>query len=139
MATSSPAHATDEVANQESVVRRFLRRVGTSESEFEAAELKESSRLQGATAADCCECGQIVTVVGLLRSVTLRPVAGVPSVEAELYDGSGRVTLIWLGRRRIVGIEPGLTLSATGRVNLTDDRRTIFNPRYTLRPHSGGE
>ena len=32
-----------------------------------------------------------------LRSVTLRPVDGVSCLEAELYDGSAAVTLIWLG------------------------------------------
>jgi len=50
------------------------------------------------------------TVCGTLRSVTLRPRAGVPALEAELYDGSGSLYVVWLGRRHIAGIEPGRRL-----------------------------
>ena len=48
-----------------------------------------------------------VQLRGTLRTVTLRPRGGVPALEAELYDGSGVITVIWLGRRRIAGIAPG--------------------------------
>mgnify|MGYP006189315163 CR=1 FL=1 len=34
------------------------------------------------------------------------PSSHVPAVEAELYDGSGQVRLVWLGRRQILGITP---------------------------------
>ena len=47
-----------------------------------------------------------VRLQGTLRTVTLRPRGGVPALEAELFDGSGALTIIWLGRRRIVGIDP---------------------------------
>lgn len=117
-------------------VRGRLRSLSVSDADVEAAELKESSTNAGATHIDCCCAGQMVTISGILRSVTLRPVAGVPAVEAELYDGSGTVVLTWLGRRRIHGIEPGRTLSVTGRVNDREGHRTIFNPRYALRPAS---
>ena len=50
---------------------------------------------------------QPVTVRGVLRTVTLRPRGGVPALEAELYDGSDVLTLIFLGRRRITGVAPG--------------------------------
>lgn len=73
------------------------------------------------------------TVAGTLRTVTLRPVGGVPALEAELYDGSGVVTLVWLGRRRVAGIEPGRWLTATGLVAEQDGRRLMYNPRYELR------
>lgn len=129
----------DSKAQPVSAVRRFLKRVGASDEEYEAAELQASSRDEGATAVGSCECGEIVTVCGPLRSVTLHPVEGVVSVEAELYDGTGRVALVWLGRKSIGGIEPGRVLTASGRLNLTDGKRTIFNPRYTLRPQAAGE
>ena len=50
----------------------------------------------------------------------------------ELYDGSGTVTLVWLGRREIAGISPGRQLRATGRITTNGGRRVIFNPRYEL-------
>ena len=75
-----------------------------------------------------------VVVAGTLRTVTLRPRAGVPALVAELYDGSGTISIVWLGRRQIAGIEPGRQLICLGRVSLDHDRPVIFNPRYELRP-----
>src|SRR5690606_41512258 len=57
-----------------------------------------------------------------------------PTLEAELYDGSGTVTLVWLGRRRIGGVEPGTALTVRGRVALRDGEYVIYNPHYELRP-----
>jgi hypothetical protein len=42
------------------------------------------------------------------------------------------VTLVWLGRRRIPGIEPGRTLTACGRFADVEGKRVIYNPRYEL-------
>lgn len=64
----------------------------------------------------------------------LRPLAGVPTLEVELYDGSGTVTLVFLGRRRIRGIEPGRSLVARGRLTTRAGRPTLYNPAYELRP-----
>ncbi|WP_396230783.1 OB-fold nucleic acid binding domain-containing protein, partial [Frankia sp. EI5c] len=59
-----------------------------------------------------------------------------PSLEVDLYDGSGTVTLVFLGRKHIAGIEAGRSVKASGRVVLRDERTTIFNPRYELLPVS---
>ena len=123
----------------DSALRRLWRRLGSSDEEIEATELKESSRSSGATTIEQCTCGEVVTVAGPLRSVTIKPAQSVPSVEAEIYDGSGRVMLVWLGRRHIQGIDPGRVLTATGRMNMIDGRRVIYNPRYSLRAIAAGE
>jgi hypothetical protein len=65
--------------------------------------------------------------------VTLRPRGGAPALEAELYDGSDVIDLVWLGRRRIAGIEPGRLVRAEGLVSVQDGRKVMFNPRYELR------
>jgi hypothetical protein len=75
-----------------------------------------------------------VRLRGTLRTVTLRPRGGVPALEAELYDGSGAITLIWLGRRRIAGIAPGRSIEVNGRIGVHDGLRIMFNPRYELMP-----
>jgi hypothetical protein len=77
---------------------------------------------------------QRATVCGTLRSVTLRPRAGVPALEAELYDGSGSIRLVWLGRRQIAGIEPGRRLRVSGMVTDAEGEMAIFNPGYELVP-----
>ena len=75
-----------------------------------------------------------VTLRGSLRTVTLRPRAGVPALEAELTDGTGVVTIVWLGRRRIAGIEPGRAISVEGRIGSHEGVRVMYNPRYELIP-----
>jgi len=74
-----------------------------------------------------------VRLRGTLRTVTLRPRGGVPALEAELFDGSGAITLIWLGRRQITGIGPGRQLEVEGRIGVQDGVRVMYNPRYELR------
>ena len=66
--------------------------------------------------------------------MTLRPRGGVPALEAELYDGSGVITLVWLGRRRIAGIAPGPLDVGRGPDRRHDGHRIIYNPRYELIP-----
>ncbi len=75
-----------------------------------------------------------VQLRGTLRTVTLRPRGGVPALEADLDDGSGTITIVWLGRRRIAGIEAGRSLRVEGRIGAHDGRRMIYNPRYELLP-----
>lgn len=77
------------------------------------------------------------SAAGVLRSVVLRPRENVPTVEAELYDGSGTLHLVWLGRREIAGIEPGRRLRVEGMVTVREGHRTMYNPRYELRARAG--
>jgi RecG-like helicase len=113
--------------------RRALSRLTADEAEIESRELKDEAKSAGATHVSECSVGAPVCVAGSLRAVVLRPRAGVPTLEAELYDGTGTVTLIWLGRRRIRGIDPGRTLVVHGRLTHQDGRPTIYNPAYELR------
>jgi hypothetical protein len=76
----------------------------------------------------------LVRLRGTLRTVTLRPRGGVPALEAELFDGTGMLTIVWLGRRHIAGISPGRSLQVQGRIGLHDGTRTLYNPRYELIP-----
>lgn len=75
-----------------------------------------------------------VRLRGTLRTVTLRPRGGVPALEAELDDGTGVLTLVWLGRRRIAGIAPGQPLEVQGRIGRHEGQRILYNPRYELIP-----
>ena len=56
-----------------------------------------------------------------------------PAFTAELFDGSASIDLVWLGRRRIVGVEPGRMLFVRGRVGEHDGRPAVYNPVYELR------
>ncbi len=121
--------ATDE---RSSSLRRFLQRLTASEAQLDAEDLQRESAETGATPAHQCQRGQIVSVSGRLRTVVYTPRTNLPTLEADLYDGSDVVTLVWLGRRHIAGIEPGRHVTARGRIAVRDDRKVIYNPYYEL-------
>ena len=127
------AAAPADDARRRNVFKRALDRLTSTSEELDARELLEESLDRGSTPVGRCRSGERVSVSGTIRALTLRPVGGVPALEAELYDGSGTLTLIWLGRRRIVGVDPGRNISVHGRVTQQNGHRVMFNPAYELR------
>jgi amino acid transporter len=83
--------------------------------------------------ADCAD-REVADLAGTLRAVTLRPSGASLTMEADLWDGTGNITLVWLGRRNIPGIQPGRRIVVHGRVTSIKGERAIFNPIYELRP-----
>ena len=114
-------------------LRRALQRLAATPAELEADQLDEERKVNGCQQIEQLTDREVVTVYGHLKSVSLAPRAGTPTTEAVLYDGSGVVTLVWLGRRKIPGIKPGANLVASGRVSCHEGSRVVYNPRYELR------
>jgi hypothetical protein len=113
-------------------LKRTIARLSSSTSELEAAELRHEAEANGCRLVTAYADRDLVTLHGTLTAVTQRPVGGVSTLEAELDDGSGMVTLIWLGRRRIAGITPGRAIKVSGRISCDEGRRVLYNPRYEL-------
>jgi amino acid transporter len=101
------------------------------------AELQAHVNSVHATPIGACQDRDVTLVVGTIRAVTSGPRGISPSFSAELWDGSGSLTLVWLGRRNIPGIEPGRGLVARGRVATVRGSRAIYNPDYELKPPGG--
>jgi hypothetical protein len=114
------------------VFRRVLRKLTSDVETLDADDLSEDAQRSGAQPASECVLGQEVTVFGRLRSVEFGPQDADASLEAELFDGTEGVTLIWLGRRRIPGIEPGRTMRVRGRMAVRDGRKVLYNPYYEI-------
>ena len=74
-----------------------------------------------------------VRIRGHVRSMRLQPVGdGIVALECTVVDDSGGVTLRFLGRRRIAGLELGTHLEGEGMVGEVRERLTILNPTYRL-------
>jgi len=116
-----------------SKLRRTLSRWANSNDQH-ARELRQTVRESGLVAIDQAPDRTRVKLSGSLRTVTLRPRGGVPALEAELFDGSGVIMVVWLGRRRILGISPGRSLEIQGRIGAHAGQRIMYNPRYELIP-----
>jgi len=71
-------------------------------------------------------------VAGRIRSVRVQPRAGVSSLECTIADGSGQVMLVFQGRRRVPGIEPGARLVVEGMVADRGRSTVMVNPLYWI-------
>ena len=69
---------------------------------------------------------------GTVSSIRTAPSGGAPRVEVEVWDETGGITLQFLGRRQIVGLDVGSTICAEGMVGEEDGALTILNPSYEL-------
>jgi len=119
-------------------LRRSLSAWASSATQ-EARDLREAYATKDVVRIADAPDREPVRLRGTLRTVTLRPRGGVPALEAELFDGSGTVTVIWLGRRHIGGITPGRSLQVQGRIGRHEDARVLYNPRYELIPDPASE
>ncbi|WP_330256710.1 OB-fold nucleic acid binding domain-containing protein [Nocardia sp. NBC_00565] len=116
--------------------RRLSRRLTEDIDQLDAEELAESADASGACRASDCRRGDEATMLGRLRSVEACPKSVGASVQAEFFDGTDAISLVWIGRRRIPGIEPGRKILVRGRVGDRDGRKVIYNPYYELRENS---
>ena len=117
----------------EGYLRRLTRRLTEDPEQRDAKELSDEAVNTGAQRAIDCQRGQEVTVVGTLRSVECNGKGCADGVRAELFDGTDTIALVWLGQRRIPGIESGRTLRVQGRLGkLENGTKAIYNPHYEI-------
>lgn len=76
------------------------------------------------------------TVIGTINSLVIRPRSGVPALEVEIQDGSGKLTCIWLGQRSISAIAPGRDIEVTGMIMQSEEGWLSYNPVYRLFPNT---
>jgi hypothetical protein len=115
-------------------LRRSLSRWADSEDQHARDLRKAHAASTGETCIGDAPDRERVRLRGTVKTVTLRPRGGVPALEAELDDGSGVVLIVWLGRRRIAGVDPGRAMYVEGRIGTATGHRIVFNPRYELIP-----
>lgn len=109
------------------------RRVADTAAAF--AELGEIA-LQGVTPIQDIEWRAHVKVAGRVKALRIQPWSEkIQSLELTLVDGTGGITVVFLGRRRIGGIGLGARLVVEGTVAETRGQLALLNPTYQLLPH----
>jgi amino acid transporter len=71
-------------------------------------------------------------VRGQVTAIRTAPSGGAPRVDVEVWDTTGGITLQFLGRREIAGLDVGSTICAEGMVGETQGALTILNPSYEI-------
>ena len=69
---------------------------------------------------------------GRVTAIRTAPTGGTPGVQVEVWDETAGITLQFLGRREIAGLEVGSTICAEGMVGENNGALTILNPSYEL-------
>jgi len=77
-------------------------------------------------------CRKRAHVRGNVTAIRTAPSGGAPRVDVEIWDSTGGITLQFLGRREIAGLEVGSTLCAEGMVGEANGTLTILNPSYEI-------
>lgn len=118
----TPAQST------ESGLRSLLKRLlgGSGESEGATGEDSDAEPL------NCCRDRAKVVVSGRITSLRLSKGSGSVWLEADLNDGTGVVTLVWMGRRAIAGVAEGRRIKVSGRLTRRGDSLVVYNPDYRL-------
>ncbi len=75
---------------------------------------------------------QRVQIEGRVRTVRVQPLAGTSTLECVLQDDTGAMSLVFLGRSKIPGIEIGSRIRAEGVAGEHRGRLAILNPAYQL-------
>jgi len=85
-----------------------------------------------------------VTCQGRVESVTFLPADQAAAFSAMVSDAEpgrlaaraggrrGRLRVVWLGRRRVPGIEAGAEIRLEGMLSMNNGLPTMFNPRYEI-------
>jgi hypothetical protein len=74
-------------------------------------------------------------IVGEVQGLRVVPRAGSPSLEVTVSDGTGRAVAVFLGRKRLAGLDPGRGVVLEGVARKEGGRTILLNPAYTLLPH----
>lgn len=112
-------------------LRRFLSRIAESDEERLAQELRQwAESIPGTVRVAEAPLRKRVRIAGVVRRITVMPVEGFESLEAVIYDGSGEVSAVWLGRRSIPGLLLGSHLIIEGVLGKEHDQLRIGNPTF---------
>jgi RecG-like helicase len=112
-------------------VQRFFRRMAESDEQRLAEELRDwAATVEGTVRIADAPQRKRVKVAGMVRRITVRPVEGFEALEAVVYDGTGEITAVWLGRRSIPGLLLGSRLVLKGVVGRERGSMRMVNPEF---------
>ena len=73
-----------------------------------------------------------VKLSGRVRSMRVAPLHDAPTLELVLVDATGGISVVFLGRRALAGVDVGTKMSIEGTVGIHQNRLALLNPVYEL-------
>jgi len=118
-------HSTDLITEEKRPATRRL-------EDLPVAAVETSHYAENITPIASVEWRHRAHVRGQVVSIRAAASSASPAVEIEVWDKTGGITLSFLGRREITGLEVGSSLCAEGMVGETEGNLIILNPSYEI-------
>ena len=112
------------------VLRRILDRLNESDETRLAEETRAwADTVEGAVRIADAPMRQPVRVAGVIRRMTVLPMEGKEALQALISDGTGEVTIVFMGRRGIGGLSLGKRVVVEGVLAEHRGDIRMVNPR----------
>lgn len=112
-------------------VRRFFHHMAESDEQRLREEIQAwASRIPGAAAIAEAPTRTPVKLAGVVKRITVHPEHGLEALEALLTDGTGEMSVLWMGRRSIPGLTLGTRVVVEGVVGEQRQGRRMVNPSF---------
>ena len=111
-------------------VRRFLGRLNESDETRLAKETRAwAATIDGSTRIAEAPARHPVRIAGVIRRMTVLPMEGKEALQALISDGTGEVTVVFMGRRGIGGLSLGKRVVVEGVLGEHRGDVRMVNPR----------
>jgi RecG-like helicase len=113
-----------------SLLRRILDRLNESDETRLAEETRAwAETVEGTVRIAEASIRQPVRVAGVIRRMTVLPMEGKEALQALISDGTGEVTVVFMGRRGIRGLSLGKRVVVEGVLAEHRGDIRMVNPR----------
>jgi hypothetical protein len=118
------------------LLKRIGERLAAPPEQLRAQEIRKwCDEIDNVEQIGVCRPRHQARVAGIVQSIKVVPRESSCTFEVQVYDGTDEVVGVWLGRRRIPGIELGRGLILKGTLGrFGGGPLTIINPEYELLP-----
>jgi RecG-like helicase len=112
------------------VLRRLLDRLNESDETRLAEETRAwADTVEGSVRIADAPLRQPARIAGVIRRMTVLPMEGKEALQALVSDGTGEVTVVFMGRRGIGGLSLGKRVVVEGVLGEHRGDVRIVNPR----------
>ena len=113
-------------------LRRWLDRLTESDETRLAEEIRSwACTVPGAVPVGDAPARVPVKIAGVVRRITVFPMEGNESLEAVVSDGTGELTVVFMGRRAMPGLNLGTRVIVEGvEGEQRDGSRRMVNPKF---------
>jgi RecG-like helicase len=112
-------------------VRRFFHRMAESDQQRLNQEIEAwAAEVPGAVPIAEAPTRERVKLAGVVKRITVHPEHGLEGLEARIVDGSGEMSVMWMGRRAIPGLGLGTRVVVEGVIGESRQGRRMVNPSF---------